>query len=479
MAQNIPMGLLQTAQQQYSQGTAAPIVAPLQTEQEENGSSLGVLKGMMAKGGAAQKLAQQRTLENQKGLQKLLSETDTGFQGLLQTLAIGAGNKLGQMSKGNNPDDEMLRAQGVDAIHGTLAASKDPNNPEQYFLAAQQLIGIGEPERAATMMDMGNTLYDNNLAARAAQEAARNKKGSGYSEADMADILAVQTTYSRMYPNAAPMTVEDANSIRALGIETDTAGEYQVDKLRNSLVEFHASINQQTPTNVHNKEPSGASTPAPTAVARLTAEGLEKRKRAIEAEVSSFSLSNPIAEIAPMQSILGELGNDLSRYLKRDKNGKFIHDPEIDIPGITAVENFTKNIGQSSADYKGKPYTETINGVEVEQNRIRDRVSQLQSYKLKEISGGTVTDQEREEVTKQSFPLGGAYNDRGVVNFYNELYDIQERKWSTKFNGMSKPAQKLFLERNNMPIKENKANPGQYKIETFPGSGVYTPWSPE
>ena len=59
----------------------------------------------MSKGGAAQKLAQQRTLENQKGLQKLLSETDTGFQGLLQTLAIGAGSKLGQMSKEKSPDD--------------------------------------------------------------------------------------------------------------------------------------------------------------------------------------------------------------------------------------------------------------------------------------------------------------------------------------------------------------------------------------
>ena len=103
MAQNIP-SLLQTAQQQYSQGTSAPTTAPLQTEQVEDGSSLGVLKGMMSKGGAAQKLAQQRTLENQKGLQKLLSETDTGFQGLLQTLAIGAGSKLGQMSKEKSPD---------------------------------------------------------------------------------------------------------------------------------------------------------------------------------------------------------------------------------------------------------------------------------------------------------------------------------------------------------------------------------------
>ena len=265
--------------------------------------------------------------------------------------------------------------------------------------------------------DRGNTLYDNNLAALTAQEAARNKKGnSGYSDGDIADIRAVQNTYKRMFPGAPPMSVEDANSIRALGIETDTAGEYQVDRLKNSLNAYHASINQQTPTNVNNKEPSAASMPALTPELNLTAEGLEKRRQAIEAEVSSFSLSNPIAEIAPMQSMLGALGDDLSRYLKRDENGKFIHDPEVDIPGITARENISKNLGQATADLTGKPYTETINGVEVEQNRIRDRVSQLQSYKLKEISGGTVTDQERKDVNKQSFPVFGAYTDLSLIH---------------------------------------------------------------
>ena len=169
MAQNIP-SLLQTAQQQYSQGTSAPTTAPLQTEQVEDGSSLGVLKGMMSKGGAAQKLAQQRTLENQKGLQKLLSETDTGFQGLLQTLAIGAGSKLGQMSKEKSPDDEMLRAQGIDSVLSELESVKDTDDASSYYTLANKFFSLDDFERGGAMLQI----------AKSKEEAAeRAKKGKG------------------------------------------------------------------------------------------------------------------------------------------------------------------------------------------------------------------------------------------------------------------------------------------------------------
>jgi hypothetical protein len=62
MAQNIS-SLLQMAQQQYgNQGTDASTQADT-----ADSSSVDVLKGMMARGSAAQELAQQRNLENQKG----------------------------------------------------------------------------------------------------------------------------------------------------------------------------------------------------------------------------------------------------------------------------------------------------------------------------------------------------------------------------------------------------------------------------
>jgi len=165
MAQNIP-SFLQNAQQLYS-GNQPTVAAPLQTEQEENGSSLGVLKGMMAKGGAAQKLAQQRTLENQKGLQKLLSETDTGFQGLLQTLAIGAGNKLGQMSKEKSPDDEMLRAQGIDSVLSELESIKNTDDASAYYTLANKFFSLDDFERGGAMLQIAKSKEE--AAARAAK----------------------------------------------------------------------------------------------------------------------------------------------------------------------------------------------------------------------------------------------------------------------------------------------------------------------
>jgi len=169
MAQNIP-SFLQNAQQLYS-GNQPTVAAPLQTEQEENGSSLGVLKGMMAKGGAAQKLAQQRTLENQKGLQKLLSETDTGFQGLLQTLAIGAGNKLGQMSKEKSPDDEMLRAQGIDSVLSELESIKNTDDASAYYTLANKFFSLDDFERGGAMLQIAKSKEE------AAARAAKGKEG--------------------------------------------------------------------------------------------------------------------------------------------------------------------------------------------------------------------------------------------------------------------------------------------------------------
>ena len=170
MAQNIP-SLLRNAKQQYSQGTATPTTAPLQTEQGEDGSSLGVLKGMMSKGGAAQKLAQQRTLENQKGLQKLLSETDTGFQGLLQTLAIGAGSKLGQMSKEKSPDDEMLRAQGIDSVLSELESIKDTDDASAYYTLANKFFSMDDFSRGGAMLEIAKSKEE------AAARAGKGKEG--------------------------------------------------------------------------------------------------------------------------------------------------------------------------------------------------------------------------------------------------------------------------------------------------------------
>lgn len=116
MAQNIPMGLLQTAQQQFSQGTAAPTQAGTVGVGGGGSSSMKTLKGMMAMGGAAQKLAQQRNLENQKGLQRLFAEAGVGPQGLLNTLGIGLGNALGQsMRAGSDPAMDAANAEDARA----------------------------------------------------------------------------------------------------------------------------------------------------------------------------------------------------------------------------------------------------------------------------------------------------------------------------------------------------------------------------
>jgi len=174
MAQNIS-SLLQIAQQQYSQGTATP-TAPTQAD-TAGSSSMKTLEGMMARGGAAQKLAQQRNLENQKGLQRLLAEAGVGSQGLLNTLGIGLGNALGQRSAGKNPDGAMQNAIAIDNITGQAASSNDPN---QLLEFGRQLIALGEYKAGGDMIALSNQ-YRNieKSAAAKRQDEIDAKKSTG------------------------------------------------------------------------------------------------------------------------------------------------------------------------------------------------------------------------------------------------------------------------------------------------------------
>ena len=155
MAQNIPMGLLQTAQQQFSQGTAAPTQAGTVGVGGGGSSSMETLEGMMAMGGAAQKLAQQRNLENQKGLQRLFAEAGVGSQGLLNTLGIGLGNALGQRSAEKNPDGAMQNAIAIDNIMQHAMASGDPG---QIYSSAKQLIAMNEFEGARELLNFSSQI---------------------------------------------------------------------------------------------------------------------------------------------------------------------------------------------------------------------------------------------------------------------------------------------------------------------------------
>jgi hypothetical protein len=148
MAQNIS-SLLQMAQQQYgNQGTDASTQADT-----ADSSSVDVLKGMMARGGAAQELAQQRNLENQKRLQTLFAEAGVGPQGLLNTLGIGLGNALGQSLANKNPDGEMQRANEIDSLTGQSASSNDPN---QLYEIGRRLIALGDHQTGGQMISLAN-----------------------------------------------------------------------------------------------------------------------------------------------------------------------------------------------------------------------------------------------------------------------------------------------------------------------------------
>ena len=158
MAQNIS-SLLQMAQQQYgNQGTDAST----QADTAES-SSVDVLKGMMARGSAAQELAQQRNLENQKGLERLFAEAGVGPQGLLNTLGIGLGNALGQRSAEKNPDGEMQRAIAIDNLTEQAASSNDPN---QLLEFGRQLIALREYKAGVQMIALAGQLQQNSRAER-------------------------------------------------------------------------------------------------------------------------------------------------------------------------------------------------------------------------------------------------------------------------------------------------------------------------
>jgi hypothetical protein len=158
MAQNIS-SLLQMAQQQYgNQGTDAST----QADTAES-SSVDVLKGMMARGSAAQELAQQRNLENQKRLQTLFAEAGVGPQGLLNTLGIGLGNALGQSLANKNPDGEMQRAIAIDNLTGQSASSNDPN---QLYEIGRRLIALGDHQTGGQMISLAGQLQQNSRAER-------------------------------------------------------------------------------------------------------------------------------------------------------------------------------------------------------------------------------------------------------------------------------------------------------------------------
>ncbi len=136
MAQNIPMGLLQTAQQQYSQGTATPIVAP--TNSTEDNTTMGLAKAMVGKGAMAQKLAKERTAENKDRFQTMFADSGVGFQGLLNTLAIGLGDKIAKPSGDGAVDAEMEAAIAGDTALTTIQEGiLTANTPEDFAFLKQ------------------------------------------------------------------------------------------------------------------------------------------------------------------------------------------------------------------------------------------------------------------------------------------------------------------------------------------------------
>tara|TARA_R110000803_G_scaffold210184_1_gene281359 strand:+ start:582 stop:1847 length:1266 start_codon:yes stop_codon:yes gene_type:complete len=173
MAQNIPMGLLQTAQQQFSQGTAAPTQAGTVGVGGGGSSSMETLEGMMAMGGAAQKLAQQRNLENQKGLQRLFAEAGVGSQGLLNTLGIGLGNALGQsMRAGNDPAMDAANAEDARAAwYEKTKASIDLSTPEGLILRSQLESEVGNDESALNFRRLALSVAESNKPAVVADSA--------------------------------------------------------------------------------------------------------------------------------------------------------------------------------------------------------------------------------------------------------------------------------------------------------------------
>ena len=462
MAQNIP-SLLRNASQQYSQGTATPIVAPLQTE-EKDSSSMGVLKGMMAKGGAAQKLAQQRTLENQKGLQKLLSETDTGFQGLLQTLAIGAGNKLGQMSKEKSPDDEMLKAQGIDAIHGTLAASKDPNNPEQYFLAAQQLIGLGEPERAASMMAMGNTLYDNNLATQTANKPTNSKSMTAVE----ANKQAIKQKALNQY--GVTLSDEDALSISQEGVGTQVSDGSIINMGDRNLERF-MNRNNISRLGQTSTQQNGALPNSNIDNIQKTERQKEKEKQArlddINDRITKISTNTNVTDSIAGFPLLASVNKEMGKYFKRkdvsDENGQigdFIYDPEVDIPQLS--------MGEALA-FKAKSAV----GLAPAANPLVTSFNALRNELLADRSGAAVTEPEFNRLSEEIFGNNMyGLNEETFVMFLNRLNKRQEAKWGSFVSALGKEAGLEFFKRNNF-VTQTDPDTGDVYRESFPNCGRY------
>ena len=141
MAQNIP-SLLQTAQQQYSQGTATPITAP--TDSTEDNTSMGLAKAMVGKGAMAQKLARERTAENKDRFQTMFADSGVGFQGLLNTLAIGLGDKIAKPSGDGAVDAEMEAAIAGDTALTTIQKGILTAETREDFAFLKQVAAANE-----------------------------------------------------------------------------------------------------------------------------------------------------------------------------------------------------------------------------------------------------------------------------------------------------------------------------------------------
>jgi len=302
MAQNIPMGLLQTAQQQFSQGTAAPTQAGTVGVGGGGSSSMETLEGMMAMGGAAQKLAQQRNLENQKGLQRLFAEAGVGSQGLLNTLGIGFGNALGQsMRAGNDPAMDAANAKDAKAAwYEKTKASIDLSTPEGLVLRSQLESEFGNDELALDFRRLAATVTKDN---KPAPVATSNL---------VKDIIAVNTARAAGNEELA-LQIEagmDKNSGDTTNINMSTGNKAEQSALGQHRIKQYAKISETADgaysvlQNLNELDAIGANTGALEPIKVKFAAILEGMG------IDASSIAN-VETAQMMQSVTGRLLNDV------------------------------------------------------------------------------------------------------------------------------------------------------------------------
>jgi hypothetical protein len=444
MAQNIPTSLLQTAQQQYSQGTAAPTTVPLQTEQEEDGSSLGVLKGMMASGGQAQKLARERTAENQKNLQRLLSQTDTGFQGLLQTLAIGAGSKLGE--KYSEDDEEMLRAKAVDSSLEEL----DANDPKRALILAQSAMNDGRVQEGAQYLKVYETLNEEvtnkNIAGEVSSFTQSVQDISTKEEANRLLMKAASTPHLQKF--VAPL--EKAMDANFPATEKGNRESYGLVKLPDGrtvmafssdtegvgYIETGGTFTRIDPTTV-DVIPSGATSSNPKqydfpdGTRRDTFFDKLTRKQSyfdddnnlqivpVEATESLSKMQSSPAELRKVQDDLIQSKNQirsLSTYLEKRGDAR---------QGFLALaDSFTSKV----KTLVGSDLTEEEFDLAVAEGRFQGLIGQV---RVETVGGGVMTEQDALRII---YRLGGigAFSNKEVVA--DAIRDILKMKADTYYN---------------------------------------------